>query len=142
MGDIEETPTTFGEGVAARVYRARSATSAKPIVLLHGMHHAGIEEARLIHFARTLAASGFEVFTPQLAELADYRVDARSIDTIGAAVLELSNRHGGQPVGLMGLSFAGGLALCAAADERFASQVRYVVAVEPTTISRACRGFW
>ncbi len=48
------------------------------------MHELGINEPRLVSFARSLAASGFFVMTPQVQGLADYRVEAESAAVIGA----------------------------------------------------------
>jgi hypothetical protein len=109
-----------------RIYTPRGVEHPPGLVLVHGVHHLGFEEPRLKRFSRTLAGAGLQVFTPQVDELADYRVDPSSIETIGKAVEQFA--HGGR-VGLMGLSFAGGLSLVAASDPRFAPHVSYVVAV-------------
>jgi pimeloyl-ACP methyl ester carboxylesterase len=99
-------------------------------VLLHGVHRLGIDEPRLVRFARTIAASGVSVVTPELGAIADYRVDASSVPTIEAAVRALrAETRRDETVGLMGMSFAGGLALLAAADPACAPDVDYVVSV-------------
>lgn len=117
--------------VRARRYVPRRNGRAPGVVLLHGVHRDGIDEPRLVAFARSLAASGFVVLTPQLDELADYRIDAASVPTIGAAVQTLAHDAAVAPggVSVMGFSFAGGLSLLAAADPRFAGDVRTVLAV-------------
>jgi pimeloyl-ACP methyl ester carboxylesterase len=69
------------------------------------------------------------VLTPQVAALSDYRLEPAAIATIGAAASSLRRELGGGPVGLKGISFAGGLALVAAADARFASDIAFVVAL-------------
>jgi dienelactone hydrolase len=115
--------------VLARLYRPSDVETPPGLVLIHGVHHLGIEEPRLQHFARTLASAGVAVCTPQVNELADYRIDARSIETIGRAAHAFATQLKAQRVGLMGLSFAGGLSLVAAADQRFQGDVGYVVAV-------------
>jgi pimeloyl-ACP methyl ester carboxylesterase len=101
-------------------------------VLVPGVHHLGIDEPRLIRFARAIAGSGVAVLTPEVRELTDYRIEAASADEIGLAAHALRERVGGGAgtrVGLMGLSFAGGLSLLAASDPRFAPDVGFVVAV-------------
>lgn len=98
------------------------------MVLLHGIHDLGIDEPRLVRFARNFAASGIVVLTPELKDLTDYQILPGSIDIIGASAHELRQRTG-RPVGVMGLSFAGGLALLAAADQRYAPDMSLVVAV-------------
>jgi pimeloyl-ACP methyl ester carboxylesterase len=92
------------------------------------VHHLGIEEPRLVAFARALSSSGIRVLTPELLSLADYQVDRSSVDLIGYSACALSAQLG-QKVGVLGLSFAGGLSLLAAADPRFAPCIRFVVSV-------------
>jgi pimeloyl-ACP methyl ester carboxylesterase len=101
---------------------------APGIVLVHGVHHLGIDEPRLVAFARALSSSGIRVLTPELLSLADYQVDRASIDRIGYSARALSAQVG-QKVGVLGLSFSGGLSLLAAADPRFAPYIRFVVSV-------------
>lgn len=98
------------------------------MVILHGVHHLGIEEPRLVAFARAFSASGVTVLTPQLADIADYKVTPEAVRTIGFAAKNL-HQQTGHPVGVLGLSFSGGLALLAAADPAFANDFAYVVAV-------------
>jgi pimeloyl-ACP methyl ester carboxylesterase len=111
----------------ARLYlphgRARGA-----IVLVPGVHRLGMDEPRLVRFARAVSASGVVVLTPEIRALVDYRIEGASADEIGEAARALHERVG-TPVGVMGMSFAGGLALLAASDPRFAPDVAFVVAV-------------
>jgi dienelactone hydrolase len=128
---VDEEPTTLqtvGGPTPARLYRPRGVEGPPGVVLVHGVHRLGIEEPRLTRFARAVAATGVVVLTPEVQEIADYRVDPRSIDTIGAAAVELDRRTGGR-AGVMGMSFAGGLSLLAAADPRFADRIGFVVAI-------------
>ncbi len=99
------------------------------VVLVHGVHYKSIDETRIVRFARAVADTGVVVLLPEVSELADYHVDPRSIDTVGASLLELARTTGRTRVGLMGMSFGGGIALLTAADPRFADRVGFVVAV-------------
>jgi pimeloyl-ACP methyl ester carboxylesterase len=92
------------------------------------VHHLGIEEPRLVGFARAMSASGVRVLTPELLPLADYRIDSRSIDLIGYSARNLSTSIG-HKVGVLGFSFAGGLSLLAASDPRCEPYIRFVVSV-------------
>ncbi len=121
--------TRDGEEIPARLYVPRGVTNAPGVVLVHGVHHRGIEEVRLERFARAVAGAGVVVMTPAVKELSDYKVAPRSIETVGAAVEALRARLGVPKVGVMGMSFGGGISLLAAADPRFAEQVSFVVAV-------------
>jgi dienelactone hydrolase len=113
----------------ARVYAPRDLPQAPGVVLVHGVHRLGIDEPRLMRFSRAVAAAGVTVLTPEVRELADYHVDPKSIETIGNAADELSARLDNQKVGLMGMSFAGGLVLLTAADARWADRIGFVTAV-------------
>jgi dienelactone hydrolase len=98
-------------------------------VIGHGVHYKGIDEPRLVNFAKRLAARGVVALTPELAELADYRITRRGIDVLSAAVRELSTRCHGDVVGLIGFSFAGGLSLLAAGDPSVSAHLAYVASV-------------
>lgn len=124
---IVAVPTAAGT-VRARYYLPIGRTSPPGMVLLHGVHYLGIDEPRLVKFARNFAESGVAVLTPELKDLDQYQILPGSIDVIGASAHELRERTG-KPVGVMGLSFAGGLALLAASDRRYAPDMSLVVAV-------------
>ncbi len=129
--DVSELPLSIpradGASIRARLYLPRAAGRGA-IVLVPGVHHLGIDEPRLVRFARALSASGVTVLTPEAGALTDYRIEGASVDDIGDAAHALRERVGA-PVGVMGMSFAGGLGLLAAADPRFSADVRFVVAV-------------
>jgi pimeloyl-ACP methyl ester carboxylesterase len=110
--------------VRARLYMPIGIAHAPGMVIVHGMHHLGIDEPRLMSFARAAAGSGFAVLTPEVAALADYRVDSASIATIGESPAWLQQRLNTGPVTLVGVSFAGGLSLLAACDPQYAPHIR------------------
>ncbi|MBE7159269.1 MAG: alpha/beta hydrolase, partial [Rhodospirillales bacterium] len=56
-------------------------------------------------------------------------VGANSITTIGESAEWLSRHAEAQPVGMMGLSFSGGLSLLAAGDPQFRHSIKFVFAV-------------
>ena len=129
---VQERDTTLqtpGGQVRARLYTPANIEHAPGLVLVHGVHYLGIDEPRLVNFARALSSHGIVVFTPEVPALADYTVDANSVPIIGASVLDLSRQLSTPRVGLMGLSFAGRLSLIAAADPRFSPHVAYVAAI-------------
>ena len=128
VDEVRDTIASAHGPIEDRMFTPKGDPNAPGIVLVHGVHRLGIEEPRLVRFARAMAASDVRVSTPEIAELADYKVDPASIDTIGAAAHTLRARTG-RPVGLMGMSFAGGLALLAAADARYAPDIAFVVAI-------------
>ena len=117
-----------GGRVPGRIYRPRGVAQPPGLVLVHGVHRLGIDDPRLVRLAQAFAASGLAVLTPQVAALSDYRLEPEAIATIGAAAAGL-HRELGAPVGVLGISFSGGLALVAATDPRFASDIAFVVAL-------------
>jgi dienelactone hydrolase len=133
---IPEFQTLAEPGAEPQTVRARLYLPANPgarpnapaLIVLHGVHHLGMNEPRLEAFAAAMARCGIRVLTPELPDIKDYHVDARSIQTIGGSAAWFAAQTGG-PVGVMGLSFSGGLALIAAADPAYASAFRFVVAV-------------
>jgi pimeloyl-ACP methyl ester carboxylesterase len=118
-----------GGTTRVRWYVPRGVTDAPGLVLVHGIHRLGVDEPRLIAFSRAIASAGVVVLAPHVAELADYRIDVKSVATIGAAADELARATGRARVGVMGLSFAGGLAILAAADPHAGAHVGFVVSV-------------
>src|ERR1700682_695572 len=125
---MQETtiPATSGP-VRARLYLPSGVVHPPGMVVVHGIHHLGIDEPRLMSFSRALAGGGFAVLTPEIGALADYHVDAASIATIGESPGWLQQRLGTGPVTLVGVSFAGGLSLLAACDPRYAPHIRALV---------------
>ncbi len=124
--------TTFefrGGAIPARLYMPSDISSAPGIMVVHGMHDLGINEPRLVSFARSLAASGFFVMTPQVPGIADYRVEAESADLIGTAAHSFAQELNTPAVGMLALSFSGGLALLAASDPQYSPSIAWIATV-------------
>lgn len=102
--------------------------NAPGMVILHGVHHLGIQEPRLVSFARSMAACGLRVLTPELPGIKDYQVTPSAIARIGDASNWMAQTTG-HPVGVMGISFSGGLALMAAAEPQYANQISFVFTI-------------
>jgi dienelactone hydrolase len=129
---VVEEETTYPSTTAmvrARIYHPIGITHPSPLVLVPGVHHLGIDEPRLQRFARALSSHGYLVLTPQVDDLTDYDISRNSAVVIGDAVHELARRSGAPKVGLLGLSFAGGMALIAASDEAVEQQLSGVIAI-------------
>jgi dienelactone hydrolase len=124
----EEIIQTEAGPVRARFYMPTRHPNARGLVVFHGVHYRGIDEPRMIAFAQAMAASGLNVVTPELPDIKDYRISERSIAVIGASTKWFAQQRGA-PVGVMGLSFSGGLALVAAADPQYQPSMRLVFAV-------------
>src|SRR4029079_9326273 len=90
------------------------------VVLVRGGHAAGVDEPRLVQFARDLASVHHTVLTAELTDLTQYRITPRTTDMIEDAALWLAAERylaGDGKVGRMGISFAGGLSIVAASRE-------------------------
>ncbi len=114
--------------VQARLYTPTPAPNAPGLVLIPGIHYLGMDEPRLAAFARSMASCGLRVLTPELPDSRDYRIQPSDVQAIGDSVQWLQNATG-RPVGLMGLSFSGGLALMAAAEPPFSNEISFVFSV-------------
>jgi dienelactone hydrolase len=120
-------PTAAGV-VRARLYLPQVRQNAPGLIVLHGVHHQGIDEPRLKSFAAAMASCGLQVLTPELPGIKDYHIDHDSVKVIGESARWFA-QQADSPVGVMGLSFSGGLALVAAADPDYRPDFKFVLAV-------------
>src|SRR5687767_7181684 len=101
--------------------------SGRAILLVPGVHAAGIDEPRLVGFARELAAIGHPVLTVELPDLARYEITTRTTDMIEDAgrwmVRQTEYRGDDGRIGMLGISFGGGLSIVAAARPALRSSV-------------------
>jgi dienelactone hydrolase len=148
---VSEAPVTVSwrdGGLHGRTYTP-SSLSGRPIVLVPGVHAAGIDEPRLINFAREIAATGHPVLTAELTDLARYQITPRTTDMIEdaadwatqywARVLPARDRA----AAIMGISFGGGLSVVAAS--RMGGRVGWVLSFGghgdlPRTLRYLCTG--
>jgi dienelactone hydrolase len=114
--------------VRGRLYLPVGHPDAPGVVVLHGVHHLGIDEPRLENFARAMAGCGLRILTPELPGIKDYHVDLGSVRVIGESARWFAERTRGS-VGVLGLSFSGGLALVAAEDRMYTQDFKFVLAV-------------
>jgi dienelactone hydrolase len=113
----------------ARQYRP-SSDEGVPVLVVPGVHAGGIDEPRLIQFARDLASMGRYVIAAELPDLKEYRITPRTTDMIEDAGVWLATRSGLAPdgrIGMAGISFAGGLSIVAAARPTLQDHVAFVM---------------
>lgn len=123
-----EVPTRQGS-VKARFYRPAGAF-ARTALLIPGVHRDGIDEARLVGLAEDLAATGFGVLTIAAPDLQKYKVTPEVTDVIEDAVKWASSQAAYAPdgkVGLIGISFSGGLSVVAAGRDTIRDRVAFVL---------------
>ncbi len=115
--------------VAAQFYRPDGDFS-RSVLLVPGIHSMGIDEPRLTALARDLAGSGVMVMTMALPDLQHYQLTIQSTDVIEDAVTWMAQRSDLAPdgrIGIIGISFAGGLSIVAAGRPSIRDKVAYVV---------------
>lgn len=123
----DSVPSRFGP-LRAKLYTPKTHTEGA-LLLTPGVNALGIDEPRLVAFARQWAASGFIVLTPELPDLSRYLVTPRSTDMIEDAALWFSKRTDltrGHKIGLAGISFAGGLSMVAAGRPSLRGRLAFV----------------
>ena len=121
-------PVRQGE-VEAQLYRPEG-TVRRSVLLIPGVHSMGIAEPRLTALAHDLAGSGVAVMTMALPDLMAYQITARSADVIEDAAAWMASQPELAPdgrVGMIGISFAGGLSIVAAGRPSIRDKVAYVV---------------
>jgi len=99
------------------------------VLLVSGLNPAGIDEPRLETLARRLAEANVSVVTPEIPELSRFEVTPSITDHIEDAALWLAAQSGLAPagrIGLMGISFSGGLAVVAAGRPSLENRLLYV----------------
>lgn len=112
---------------------AKLGARPRGMVLVPGVSWMGIDEPRVVAFARALAEVGVVVLTPELTSITEYKVDdPKNLETIRAAAHFLARRddlvaRGG--VLLMGISFAGGLCLRVASEPDVAPDLAAVISL-------------
>ena len=129
--DVPPIPWREGE-LRAREYRPSSVTG-RPILLVPGVHAAGIDEPRLVGFAHDIAATGHPVLTVELPDLKQYEITPRTTDMIEDAsqwMLRTPQFRGADGrIGMIGISFAGGLSVVAAGRPSIRDRVAFVMAL-------------
>jgi pimeloyl-ACP methyl ester carboxylesterase len=136
-----------GGQLKARLYSPRGA-AVRAMLLTPGVHASGIDEPRLVQFAKDLASVRHTVLTVELPDLTRYRITARTTDMIEDAAGWLASERALAPdgrAGLMGISFAGGLSIVAAARPSLENRVAFVMSFGghgdlPRTLTYLCTG--
>ena len=117
--------------IRARVYTpARQPRRA--VLLVSGLHPFGIDEPRLVRLARDLAEDDLLIVTPDIPELSRFEITPAITDAIEQSARWVAFTSGLAPdgrVGLMGISFSGGLAIVAAGRPALRDHVAYVFAL-------------
>lgn len=123
-----EIATRHGQ-VAARLYRPDGA-SRQAVTLVPGVHMDGIDETRLVGMAEDLARTGYTVLTIAPPNLTEFRITPENTDIIEDAGRWLAADATLAPhgrIGMLGISFSGGLSVVAAARPELRDHVTFVM---------------
>jgi dienelactone hydrolase len=139
-------PTRHGD-VEGRLHVPHGG-STRVLLIVPGVHAGGIHEPRLAALSRRVAGAGATVLTLPLPDLRTYRITPESTDQIEDAITWLSARTDLAPtgrIGVIGVSFAGGLALAAAGRPGVSERLTAVVSLGghadlPRAMAYACTG--
>lgn len=124
---IERVPIRTGS-MRVRIFRPEG-TANRATLLVSGVHPDGIDEPRLMGLARELAATGTIVATPEIEDLIQYRLTARATDTIEDAAIWMLERTepARRRIGIIGVSFSGGLSIVAAGRASVRDRLSFVL---------------
>ncbi len=125
--DLPPIVTRHG-AVPARLYRPARASRA--LLLVPGVHMDGIDETRLVGMAEDLAATGYAVVTVAPPDLRQFRITPANTDVIEDAAAWVASQPDLAPdglVGMVGISFSGGLSIVAAGRPALREHVAFVM---------------
>ena len=127
--DAEFTVPTRGGAIPARFFRPKRQTR-RTLVLMPGVHRYGINESRLVGLAEDLASTGYGVLTIAAPDLQRFKITPQVTDAIEDAVRWTSEqpqyRTDGK-IGIVGISFSGGLSIVAAGRDSIKDRVAFVM---------------
>jgi len=125
---LVEIPTRHGS-VSARLYWP-TGTPHRTVTLVPGVHMDGIEESRLVGMAEDLTKSGYAVVTLAPPDLRRFQITPDNTDVIEDAAVWLTSRRdlaSDGRIGMIGISFSGGLSIVAAGRPALRDKVAFVL---------------
>ena len=114
--------------VPARLYRPTR--FSRTVLLVPGVHMDGIDETRLVGMAEDLAATGYAVVTVAPPDLRRFQITPANTDVIEDAARWITTQPELAPdgkVGMVGISFSGGLSIVAAGREGLREKAAFVM---------------
>lgn len=123
-------PTRQGD-VPAQLYMPDAITE-RAVLVMPGFNSNGIDEPRLAALAEDIAASGFPVMAIALPDLQQFRLSPDSTDVIEDAIAWMAQQPRLAPdgkIGIIAVSFSGGLSIVAAGRDSVRDRVAFVVSL-------------
>jgi dienelactone hydrolase len=133
--------------IRARLYEPANGFE-RTALLVSGLHPSGIKEPRLVGLAQDLSASGVAVLTPDIPDLSQFAITPAITDAIEQTAEWLAAQPAFAPdgkIGMIGISFSGGLSVVAAGRPSIRDRVAYVLSFGghadlPRTLQYLCTG--
>ena len=125
---VEQIPIRSG-AARVRIFRP-DGPHTRAALLVSGVHRDGIDEPRLMTLANELAATGIVVVTPEIDDLIHYQLTGRVTDTIEDVAVWMAahpQSFGSFRLGVIGVSFSGGLSVVAAGRPSVRDRLAYVM---------------
>ena len=125
---VVSIPTPEGGAWRGRLY-SPVREPRRSVLVVSGLHPAGIDEPRLVGLSRQLAGTGIAVLTPDIPDLAAFKITPAITDGIELAanwLLQTSSSGGRRSIALMGISFSGGLSIVAGGRPSIKDRIAYV----------------
>lgn len=123
-------PTRHGDVPAQFYVPAR--ISERAVLVMPGFNSNGLDESRLAALAADIASSGYPVMALALPDLQQFLLTAASTDVIEDAVAWMAEQPRLAPdgrIGIIAVSFSGGLSIVAAGRDRIRNHVKFVVSL-------------
>jgi len=123
-----DVPTRHGD-IPGRLYFP-TRHSGRTFIVVPGVHGGGVDEPRLAQLTERLAGDGHLVLSLPLPDLRSLRIVGRSTDQLEDAVIWMTDDPILSPqgtVGVIGISFGGGLVMVAAGRPAVAERIDRVV---------------
>jgi dienelactone hydrolase len=127
--DADFTVPTRAGAIPARFYRP-SRQTRRTVLLIPGVHRDGINESRLVGLAEDLAATGFGVLTVAAPDLQRFKITPAVTDVIEDAAkwtADQSQYRTDGKIGILGISFSGGLSIVAAGRDSIRDRIAFVM---------------
>jgi hypothetical protein len=123
-------PTRHGD-VPAQFYMPET-ISERAVLVMPGFNSNGLDEPRLASLAKDIAASGYPVMALALPDLQQFRLTPAATDVIEDSVAWMTTQprlaRDGR-IGIIAVSFSGGLSIAAAGRDRIRDHVAFVVSL-------------
>ena len=127
--DADFTVPTRAGAIPARYYHPAGAVR-RTLLLIPGVHRDGINESRLVGLAEDFAATGYGVVTVAAPDLQRYKITPEVTDVIEDAVKWTSEQpqyRTDGTIGIVGISFSGGLSIVASGRDSIKDRVAFVM---------------